>query len=73
MQRRGRGRPPGGRADRHARTPRGVHFHFDEQCANRLSLNEFDPISREPNYEQCAVRLEKPEPGLSAGTIGARG
>jgi anaerobic selenocysteine-containing dehydrogenase len=50
-----------------------VPFHFDEQCANRLTLNEFDPISREPNYKQCAVRLEKPEPGLSAGTIGARG
>ncbi len=36
-----------------------VPFHFDEQCANRLTLNEFDPISREPNYKQCAVRLEK--------------
>jgi anaerobic selenocysteine-containing dehydrogenase len=50
-----------------------VPFHFDEQCANRLTLNEFDPISREPNYKQCAVRLERPEPGLSAGTIAARG
>ncbi|HEY7072544.1 MAG TPA: nitrate reductase [Acidimicrobiales bacterium] len=38
-----------------------VPFHFDEQCANRLTLNEFDPISREPNYKQCAVRLERPE------------
>jgi assimilatory nitrate reductase catalytic subunit len=36
-----------------------VPFHFDEQCANRLTLNEFDPISREPNYKQCAVRLER--------------
>jgi predicted molibdopterin-dependent oxidoreductase YjgC len=40
-----------------------VPFHFDEQCANRLTLNEFDPISREPNYKQCAVRLERPEAG----------
>ncbi|HZM30521.1 MAG TPA: molybdopterin dinucleotide binding domain-containing protein [Acidimicrobiales bacterium] len=23
-----------------------VPFHFDEQCANRLTINEFDPISR---------------------------
>jgi assimilatory nitrate reductase catalytic subunit len=36
-----------------------VPFHFDEQCANRLTINEFDPISREPNYKQCAVRLER--------------
>ena len=36
-----------------------VPFPFDEQCANRLTLNEFDPISREPNYKQCAVRLER--------------
>lgn len=36
-----------------------VPFHFDETCANRLTLNDFDPISREPNYKQCAVRLER--------------
>ena len=36
-----------------------VPFHFDEECANRLTLDEFDPISREPNYKQCAVRLER--------------
>ena len=36
-----------------------VPFHFDEQCANRLTINEFDPISREPNYKQCAVRLDR--------------
>jgi anaerobic selenocysteine-containing dehydrogenase len=35
-----------------------VPFHFDEMCANRITLNEFDPISREPNYKQCAVRVE---------------
>jgi hypothetical protein len=35
-----------------------VPFHFDEACANRLTLNEFDPISREPNYKQCAVRID---------------
>jgi assimilatory nitrate reductase catalytic subunit len=36
-----------------------IPFHYDEACANRLTLDEFDPISREPNYKQCAVRLER--------------
>jgi assimilatory nitrate reductase catalytic subunit len=36
-----------------------IPFHFDEWCANRLTRAEFDPISREPNYKQCAVRLER--------------
>jgi assimilatory nitrate reductase catalytic subunit len=35
-----------------------IPFHYDEACANRLTKNEFDPISREPNYKQCAVRVE---------------
>jgi len=35
-----------------------VPMHYDEACVNRLTLNEFDPISREPNYKQCAVRLD---------------
>jgi anaerobic selenocysteine-containing dehydrogenase len=36
-----------------------VPFHWDERCANRLTLDEFDPISREPNYKQCAVRVDR--------------
>jgi assimilatory nitrate reductase catalytic subunit len=36
-----------------------IPFHYDEACANRLTKNEFDPISREPNYKQCAVRVER--------------
>lgn len=36
-----------------------IPFHYDEMCANRLTMNEFDPISREPNYKQCAVRIER--------------
>jgi assimilatory nitrate reductase catalytic subunit len=36
-----------------------VPFHFDEACANRLTTDEFDPISREPNYKQSAVRVER--------------
>ena len=35
-----------------------IPFHYDEACANRLTNDEFDPISREPNYKQCAVRVE---------------
>ena len=36
-----------------------IPFHYDEMCANRLTNDEFDPISREPNYKQCAVRVER--------------
>ena len=35
-----------------------VPFHYDEASANRLTVDEFDPISREPNYKQSAVRVE---------------
>jgi assimilatory nitrate reductase catalytic subunit len=35
-----------------------IPFHWDERCANRLTTAQFDPISREPNYKQCAVRVE---------------
>ena len=35
-----------------------IPFHWDERCANRLTSGEFDPISREPNYKQCSVRVE---------------
>jgi assimilatory nitrate reductase catalytic subunit len=35
-----------------------VPFHYDELCVNRLTVDEFDPISREPNYKQAAVRIE---------------
>jgi predicted molibdopterin-dependent oxidoreductase YjgC len=35
-----------------------IPFHWDERCANRLTDDQFDPISREPNYKQCAVRIE---------------
>lgn len=34
-------------------------FHYAEANANRVTQNAFDPISREPNYKQCAVRVEK--------------
>ena len=34
-------------------------FHFAETNANQLTQSAFDPISREPNYKQCAIRVEK--------------
>lgn len=36
-----------------------IPFHYVEACANNLTVSEFDPISREPNYKQAAVRIEK--------------
>ncbi len=34
-------------------------FHFVETNSNRVTQSAFDPISREPNYKQCAVKVEK--------------
>jgi assimilatory nitrate reductase catalytic subunit len=39
-----------------------VPFHWDEQCVNRLTVDEFDPISREPNYKQAAVAIRTKPP-----------
>jgi anaerobic selenocysteine-containing dehydrogenase len=32
-------------------------FHFHETNVNEVTQSAFDPISREPNYKQCAVRV----------------
>jgi anaerobic selenocysteine-containing dehydrogenase len=34
-------------------------FHFAETNANQITQSAFDPFSREPNFKQCAVRVEK--------------
>jgi anaerobic selenocysteine-containing dehydrogenase len=34
-------------------------FHFAETNSNLVTLGAFDPISREPNFKQCAVRIER--------------
>jgi anaerobic selenocysteine-containing dehydrogenase len=34
-------------------------FHFAETNANQVTQSAYDPISREPNFKQCAVRVEK--------------
>jgi predicted molibdopterin-dependent oxidoreductase YjgC len=36
-----------------------IPFHWEERCVNRLTDDQFDPISREPNYKQCAVKVER--------------
>jgi anaerobic selenocysteine-containing dehydrogenase len=36
-----------------------IPFHYAEANANNLTLNICDPISREPNYKQAAVKIEK--------------
>jgi anaerobic selenocysteine-containing dehydrogenase len=33
-------------------------FHYAEYNSNFLTQSAYDPISREPNYKQCAVRVE---------------
>ena len=34
-------------------------FHFADTNANQLTQSAYDPISREPNFKQSAVRVEK--------------
>jgi len=34
-------------------------FHFAETNANQVTQSAFDPVSREPNFKQCAVRVER--------------
>ncbi len=36
-----------------------IPFHYVEASANRLTLDDACPISREPNFKQCAVKLQK--------------
>ena len=39
-----------------------VPFHYAEANANQMTQSAFDPYSREPNYKQSAVRIERPAP-----------
>ena len=38
-----------------------IPFHYAEANANNLTVSDCDPISREPNYKQAAVRIGKSE------------
>lgn len=44
-------------------------FHFAETNVNEVTQSAFDPFSREPNYKQCAVRVEKTPPGQDGRSI----
>jgi anaerobic selenocysteine-containing dehydrogenase len=48
-------------------------FHFVETNSNRVTQSAYDPISREPNFKQCAVRVEKTEKGGRGPGAGGRG
>ena len=37
-------------------------FHFAECNSNLVTLGAYDPVSREPNFKQCAVRVERSTP-----------
>jgi assimilatory nitrate reductase catalytic subunit len=36
-----------------------VPFHYADANANTVTQSAFDPVSREPNYKQSAVRVER--------------
>jgi assimilatory nitrate reductase catalytic subunit len=48
-------------------------FHFVETNSNLVTQSAFDPISREPNYKQCAVQVERTEPSFHPALAGRRG
>lgn len=39
-----------------------IPFHYVEASANRLTLDDACPISREPNFKQCAVKIQRHGP-----------
>jgi predicted molibdopterin-dependent oxidoreductase YjgC len=47
-------------------------FHFAETNANQVTQSAFDPISREPNYKQCAVAVQLSSTAKDAGRFGRR-
>jgi assimilatory nitrate reductase catalytic subunit len=48
-------------------------FHFAETNANQVTQSAFDPISREPNYKQCAVAIRLSRIPRDRGKSGRRG
>jgi assimilatory nitrate reductase catalytic subunit len=49
-----------------------VPFHYSETNANEATQSAFDPISREPNYKQSAVRIEAARRDAAVGTRGSK-
>jgi assimilatory nitrate reductase catalytic subunit len=48
-------------------------FHFAETNANQITQSAFDPISREPNYKQCAVSVQLSRVSKEGRGAGATG
>jgi assimilatory nitrate reductase catalytic subunit len=48
-----------------------VPFHFAESNANQLTQTAYDPISREPNFKQSAVRVDRAD-GRDVSALGRR-
>jgi anaerobic selenocysteine-containing dehydrogenase len=46
-------------------------FHFVESNANQITQSAYDPISREPNYKQCAVRVERSPTNIAHSNAGS--
>jgi len=44
-------------------------FHYVEANSNRVTQSAYDPISREPNFKQCAVKVTKTETGAKRWKI----
>ena len=47
----GRGKPPPGSVF--------VPFFDERLLINNLTLHEYDPYSKQPDYKKCAVRIER--------------
>jgi anaerobic selenocysteine-containing dehydrogenase len=50
-----------------------VPFHYAEANANEATQSAFDPVSREPNYKQSAVRVERAADHVTRTGSGPRG
>ena len=51
----GRGEPPAGSVF--------IPFFDEQRLVNRVTLHAFDPISKQPDYKKCAVRIQRLGPG----------
>ncbi len=52
------------------RSPAGMcwaSFHFAEACANTLTIDEYDPVTKTAEYKVCAIRVEKVADGEQLG------
>ena len=47
-----------------------IPFHYAEANANQLTQTAYDPISREPNFKQAAVRIERADGPRGAASDG---